>query len=585
MTGGRLSPPLSTAEATPLDDPRRPLPSPPSSSAPPASTLDGFEILVETRRPPSLPRRFFTTHRHLAGLAAGGLLAYVRERPAARRKGLLFRLARLAAFLVRPLVAGSLRELPFPVQLRRRLELLGPTYIKLGQILSLREDLLPRSITDELKNLLDRLPVLPFPRYAERVAADLGRPLDAMFTWVDPRPLGSASIAQIHRATTLAGEQVILKVVKPGIRETLTRDARLLRLFGSLLQMFLARYRPKQLIREFTDYTLREVDLGREADNAETFAANFKDLPGVVFPRIYRELSSRNVLTMEFLDGVKPSSEEAQALPEEDRDRLVDLGAAAIIRMIYQDGFFHADLHPGNLLILPGPRAGFIDLGMVGRFDDDLRRTLLYYYYCLVMGDTENAARYLASVAEPGAGARPDDFRREVAEICRRWHRRASFEGFSLARLVMQSVNMGAQFRLYFPVEMVLMVKALVTYEGVGQILKPGLDVAEVSRNHIGRIFLHQFSPLRLAREGLRGAPEILDAVIKAPMLIIEGLRFLEQTTRRPRENPLAGVRGTLFGGFCLVAGAILLAFKPHLWPIWSLLFLFGVLVPLRRGR
>ncbi|HYH47709.1 MAG TPA: AarF/UbiB family protein, partial [Thermoanaerobaculia bacterium] len=496
---------------------------------------------------------------------------------------LLFQLERLLAALARPLLDSGLRDRPFPVQLRRRLEILGPTYIKLGQILALRRDLLPESITEELKNLLDRLPVVPFPRYLELIVADLKRPIDEMFSWIDPIPIGSASIAQTHRATTCEGDSVILKVVKPGIRETLTRDARLLKWLGSLLQVFLERYQPRQVIREFVDYTLREVDLRREADNAETFAANFKDEPDIRFPRIYRAYSGRGVLTMEFFQGIKPAGPEVQALAPADRDRLVDLGAAAIIRMLFRDGFFHADLHPGNLLILPGPQLGFIDLGMVGRFDGELRRLFMYYYFALVMGDAEGAARYLSAIARTGTNSNPVGFRREVTEILVRWHQNANFREFSLAQLVMYTTNLGAHYRMYFPVEMVLMVKALVTFEGVGQVMKPGLDIAAVSQEHINRIFLHQFSPLRIARESLRNAPDLFEAISSAPMLITEGLRLLEQA-RRPTENPLAGLRGTLFGGFCLVAGAIL-AGAGGPWYIWGTLFLVGILTALHRGR
>jgi len=185
------------------------------------------------------------------------------------------------------------------------------------------------------------------------------------------------------------------------------------------------------------------------------------------------------------------------------RERLVDLGAEAIIRMIYKDGFFHADLHPGNLIVLPGPQAGFIDLGMVGRMHDELRRTLLYYYYALVMGDAENAARYLSAAAEPGRGGDPAGFRRDVAEISTRWRRNSNFDSFSLGQLILESVSRGAEYRMFFPVEMVLMVKALVTFEGVGQMLLPGFDVAEVSKRHVRRVFIQQFSPVRLAQEGL----------------------------------------------------------------------------------
>jgi ubiquinone biosynthesis protein len=545
----------------------------------------GFEILPDTP-PQSLLRRLIAVHRHLFGLLFGGIVSHTR-RGLREGKGrgfrLLFNLERLIAWMVQPLLDRTLRDQPFPVQLRRRLEILGPTYIKLGQVLALRQDILPQDITEELRNLLDRLPVVSFDRYLKLIEADLQRPVSEMYSWIDPIPIGSASIAQIHRATTLEGDSVILKVVKPGIRETLNRDAILLRALGMALQVVIPQYRPRQVIAEFVEYTRREVDLRREADNAETFSANFHDLEGVVFPRIYRQYSGRGVLTMEFLKGYKPSAPEAQQLTEEERDQLVGYGAASIIRMLFKDGFFHADLHPGNLLILPGPNLGFIDLGMVGRFSEELRRTMLYYYYTLVMGDAEGAARYLAQIAQPGPGSDPNGFKREVTEILHRWNRNANFKDFSLAQLILRSVNLGAQHRMYFPVEMVLMIKALVTFEGVGQILKPGLDVAAVSQEHAHAIFRDQFSPQHLFQQFLRGVPELLEAVSKSPALILEGLRLLEQATRRP-ENPFRGLRGTLFGGFCIVAGAILAgAHGP--WPIWVALFLTGIIVALHRGR
>ncbi|HEY7192840.1 MAG TPA: AarF/UbiB family protein, partial [Gemmatimonadales bacterium] len=198
---------------------------PVSPRAPPAA--------VETPRP-GLLRRAMSANRHLIGLLCGALVARVEDRRQnGTAKGLGYQLERALATLVRPLLRRDLADQPFPVQLRRRLELLGPTYIKLGQVLSLREDLLPKSVTDELKNLLGQLPAVPFARVVELVEQDLGRPQERLFAWIDPEPLGSASIAQIHRATTREGDPVVLKVVKPGIRETLKRDATLLGMLGS----------------------------------------------------------------------------------------------------------------------------------------------------------------------------------------------------------------------------------------------------------------------------------------------------------------------------------------------------------------
>lgn len=528
-------------------------------------------------RPPSTLRRFITTQHHLIALGAGAIVAGSAPRG---KHGLL---RRALAAVLRHTIRRDLRGEPFPVHFRRRLELLGPTYIKLGQILSLREDILPRSITQELKALLNDLPAVPFAVFLRQIENDVGKPVDEMFLDIDPEPLGSASIAQTHRATTVDGDDVVIKVVKPGIPATLERDARILRLLGALLNVVIPRYQPKRIISEFCDYTLREVDLRREADNAETFTANFADLHDVVFPTVYRQYSGKNVLTMQFLGGLRPDSLEAQALPREQRERLIDLGAQSIIRMLYQDGIFHADLHPANLLILPDTKVGFIDLGMVGRMDGELRRTMMYYYYCLVTGDAESAARYLGAVAVAGPRSDPVGFRHEVAEISSRWRLAATFEGYSLARLILESVTRGAKYNMYFPVELVLMVKALVTFEGVGHVLLPGFDVADTSRRHIRRIFINQFNPMRFVAEEMRSAPDLLDAAVKLPLLVTEGLRVLDRAMQQRAENPFAGIRGTLMAGFCLVAGAILMSFGAH-WGLWATLFVIAFLLAVRQG-
>jgi ubiquinone biosynthesis protein len=525
-----------------------------------------------------------TTTRHLLGFVTGALARYVSELPAGERWRIRHILLRILLLVVGWPVDRELKRQPVEVQLRRRLERLGPTYIKLGQILSSREDLLPKSVTVELENLLDRLPAVPYPRFYELVAEHLGRPVDQVFAHIRTRPLGSASIGQTHLATLYTGEQVILKVVKPGIRETLKRDTVLLRGVGAVLQLLWPQYQPRRVIREFCEYTLREVDLSREADNAETFASSFRGQPDIVFPRIYREYSNENLLCMEYLDGVKPSDPKAADLRPEDRRRLVDLGAEAIISMLYRDGFFHADLHPANLVVLPGPRCGFIDLGMVGRFDTDLKHTLLYYYFSLVNDDAENAANYLALIAESGPKSDQLAFRRDVEEVCRHWSHRSRFSQYSLAELILQSIAKGARHRMYFPVEMVLMVKAIVTFEAVGRLLLPDFDVLELSRRHVNRILLERFGPLRLAQGSLTALPELADTLAKAPRLVSEGLRLMEQATKKPSENPFAGMRATLLGGFCLVAGAIL-AGTGGPWFLWVALLVAGILLPMRRGR
>lgn len=534
---------------------------------------------------PSLARRGRATFRHFILLLGGGYIAAVE----ARRKltggrGVLFHSQAGFAWFVRIFVDSEYADQPFPVQLRRRLEELGPTYVKLGQILSLRSDILPSSVTLELTNLLSRLPEVPYEEIREIIEADLGLSVSEIFAEVDPAPLASASIAQIHKAVTLEGDTVILKVVKPGIRELLIRDAALLRMFGAILQWIIPQYQPRRVADEFCEFTLREVEMQLEAENTLNFAENFKDMPEVVFPKIYSELTGDQVLCEEFLDGVTPDSDLASTLSESERQQLIDVGASAIIRMLYEDGFFHADLHPGNMMVLPGMKIGFIDLGMIGRIESDTRHHLFSTYYGMVMGNFDQAARHLAEVAQTDEKSDVPGFRRAMREVCRRWRRGSSLEQKSLAMLMLESVQLGARFHMYYPVEMVLMVKALITYEGVGYLMNPKFNVAEVSERHVYRIFRSQLSPASLIQQGLRAAPDMVDAFVRLPVLVSEGLRILEQQTRRPPERPLGGIRGTLFGGFALVSGAILAAFGGP-WPVWSLLIVIGLLIPLRRGR
>jgi ubiquinone biosynthesis protein len=341
-----------------------------------------------------------------------------------------------------------------------RLELLGPTYIKLGQILSLRQDLLPSAITDELQSLLDRLPVVTFERYKELIEDDLKISLGSNFAWIEPIPLGSASLAQTHRARLFTGEDVVLKVIKPGVRESIQQDVILLHVLGRILQFFLARYQPQRIINEFCAYTLREVDLRFEADNAETFAANFKDHPDVIFPRIYRQYSGRSVLCMEFFNGIKRNGSIGSQLSANDRSRILDLGISSVVQMLFHDGFFHADPHPGNLIIFPDMRIGFIDLGMVGRIDEVTRKNMLYYFYALVMGDPEHAARVLTNIAVAGPKSDLAGLRRELTDLNRRWVSGSKFHRLSAAQLILQSINLAGRYYVYYPEEIILMTKA-----------------------------------------------------------------------------------------------------------------------------
>ncbi len=545
-----------------------------------------FEPYQE-RRPPGLIIRFFETSGQFLGLALGGGLDYVKQKKVLgehRTLGIL--ILRFFLALAWPFLDKSIVTLPFSIQFRLRLEKLGPTYIKLGQILSLREDILPKTITDELKSLLDTLPAVSYERFKELISESLDLPLNTMYRWIDPLPLGSASLAQTHRARLVTNEKVVIKILKPGVRTLIERDTRLLRFFGRFLQIFLARYQPARIINEFSAYTLREVDLRFEADNAETFTAYFKDEPKVRFPRIYRQYSSRDVLCMEYFHGIKPDENALKKLTADQRRQAIDLGISAVVRMIYRDGFFHADLHPANLMVFKKSGSkeisvGFIDLGMVGRFTRDMRKRMFYYFYSLVTGDPESAARYLASLTIPGKGADVEGFRRAASDLYTRWLITPNFKDFSLAQVILQSVLLAGHYHIQYPGEIILMVKALVTIEGVGHIFDPELDIPSAARKDVQSILLHEFNPVSMVRDSALILPEMMDVLRKSPLLLTEGMRALEANLKKPPSGPLNGARGTLLAGFCLVAAALLLAFNGP-WFVWTALFLIAAFLAIR---
>lgn len=535
-----------------------------------------YEIYDE-RQPRGWILRFLGTLRQLLALLIGAGFAYIREM---KEKGkgwsLSVILLRIILAFTWPFMNKDIISQPFPVQFRRRLELMGPSYIKLGQILSLRDDILPKSITEELKNLLRQAPVVPFERFKELIEKDLRRPVDEMFSWIDPVPLGSGSLAQIHIAKLENNEEVVIKVLKPGVRKMVETDTKLLNFFGRILQTsFLSRYQPYQLTREFSRYSLREVDLRIEADNAEIFAANFMDEPKIRFPKIYRAYSNREVLTMEYFRGKEIDAPEVMNLNPIRKTKLIDLGIKALIQMIFKDGFFHADLHPANILVLNGGYIGFIDSGMVGQFDSNLKRRMFYYFFSLVEGDAGNAARYLTAMSHAGRGGDPDGFRRAVEDLNRRYLRHPNFEEFSLGQLVLESVKLAGFYNIQYPGEIILMIKALVTVEGVGNQLLPGINVVSVSEKHLRNLLLQEFNPIKITKDSILLIPEILDTIKQSPLYISEIKQLLEDQVETDRPNILVDILGTAFGGVCLITGAILAAFGLPWW-LWGWFFIAG---------
>ncbi|MCX7632221.1 MAG: AarF/UbiB family protein [Turneriella sp.] len=432
---------------------------------------------------------------------------------------------RIIAFIVRLILRRPAGIIRFPVRLRQTIERLGPTYVKLGQILSLREDILPRRITYELRNLQTKVPPISFEEAKRVIEGEFNVPLRHIFKEFSPKPIGSASLAQAHIAYLRSGEKVVVKVQRPGIIPIIMNDLRLMKRLAWVLQQipYIRDFQPQKLIQEFADYTTRELDFTKEGKHADIFRENFKDHDDVIVPKIYWEYTTPKVLTMEFIEGIKPDDSEKLRRLGIDGPRVAALGTRVVIKQLFIDGFFHGDPHPGNIFIVGKDKFCMIDLGMIGQFTPKTMNAMFLYYYYLIIRDFETASKYMVGLTETVPNSDIAGFRAEIEEIGKRWIG-AGFKNYSLGKLILNSMNAGAKYKLYFNKDIMLAIKAIVTIEAVGFILDPHMDLARVSLPIMSEVFVMRMSPLRMAKPMLRALPDYLDFLEKAPATLLRTL-------------------------------------------------------------
>ena len=471
------------------------------------------------------------------------------------------------------------RRIEFGERLRLVLQDLGPSFIKLGQILSTRSDLIPEDIVAELAKLQDQVVAVPFDVVRNEVEAELGAPLADLFDHFDERPLASASIAQVHRARLHPSDaispdviDVVVKVQRPRIQSVVARDVDLLHLLARAIERSIPEsriYSPVGLVNEFDRAISAELDFVREADHAERFRQSFSTDREAYFPAIHRELSGRRVLTMEFLDGRKlPAALDAGFRGPD----LARVALRVIFRQIFQDGFFHGDPHPGNILWMGDidrPVLGMIDLGLVGRLSPGLRDKTVDLMLSAARQDSQGIADALWAIGTP---TRKIDRERYVAEVTFLSDR---YLGKPLKEiemsLLIRDIIMGAtKFGLEIPPEFMMLGRTLMTVEGVGKKLDPDLDVFSEIRPFFMRLVQERYSPERLGENLLRTMtrfgetahrmPERLDDILEdlrrgeLAMTVRDDTRLI--STERLGRRIFGGltVAGLLFGGAQILA-------------------------------
>ncbi|MDK2921459.1 MAG: ubiquinone biosynthesis protein [Desulfonauticus sp.] len=389
------------------------------------------------------------------------------------------------------------------VRVRMVLEELGPTFLKLGQILSTRPDLLPVEFMQELTKLQDEVPPFPFPEVEAVVKEELQKPIDQLFSSFDEKPLAAASIGQVHQARMPDGKNVVVKIQRPGIQRTIEVDLEIMTHLAGLMEHHLEGWdiqRPTRVVEEFAHTLEKELDYTLEAAHTERFARQFEDEPAVYVPQVYREVTTSRVLTMEHISGIKASDIDRLEKEGLDRSEIARQGLILIMKQIFVHGFFHADPHPGNIFVLPDNVLCYIDFGMMGRLDLETRERFADLIMSIVHRDEREAAKALLrltlSEEEPDYPALQRDTAGFMDKHCYR-----PLKDVELGPLLHQFMEMAKKHRLGIPPDLFLMIKALSTVEGLGRALDPNLDVIEQAAPFMKRIQLNRIHPRRIGKD------------------------------------------------------------------------------------
>ncbi len=385
---------------------------------------------------------------------------------------------------------ASQEHIPRAERIRKVLEELGPTFVKMGQVLSTRPDLIPQEWADEFKKLQDAVPGVDYDVIRATLEAEFPGKVTRLFRSVHKKPLAAASMAQVHRARLHDGARIVLKILRPGIREVTETDMEILRTLAELAESHFTDlgYSPTEVVHEFAKELAKEVDLTHEGRSTERLRNFFQDDADVVFPKIYWEATTRNVLAMEEIRGIVLSRLTDNDLSPENRRRVVENGARAVFRQCLEFGFFHADPHPGNLIALPKGRIAFIDCGMTGELDSRTAQQLADLVSGVVSGDLDRVIGVAGALADVGPEKLEDRSMRSDAQAIVSEFRDTPLERLNLGRLLQQFFNVLRTNQIRCPADLVLLIKALTTIESVARGLDPAFEMVEFVRPHIERL-------------------------------------------------------------------------------------------------
>lgn len=424
-----------------------------------------------------------------------------------------------------PLAVGRRRVAPLashrsrPQRLRLALQELGPTFIKFGQLLSTRPDLVPQEYIDELSCLQDRVPPVPFKDIRAELENQFGAKLNDLFQMFEPKCVAAASIAQVHRAVTRDNCDVAVKIRRPGITETLRTECEILENIAGVIKATLAEDEPidpVHIVREFTRAVRKEIDLANELRNLQRFAHNFASDPTVHIPQVYPDYCTEGVLTMEYIEGVKPHSPQAIAQAGLDGPLIAQRGVRFAMRQIFEFGLFHTDPHPGNLRILPDNVIVPLDFGQVAHLSVDDRQLLGEMILAIVDRDAPALIETFRSHEMLTELTKEKELSADVEEILD-MYLGLPLKDIPFAKMMSQTFDVIRRHRVRPPAEFTLMLKNLITVETMGTLLDPNFQLIEALRPYARKLTAEQIDPSRMLR-ALRGSlRDATDLAVRLP--------------------------------------------------------------------
>ncbi|HRA87192.1 MAG TPA: AarF/UbiB family protein [Planctomycetaceae bacterium] len=384
---------------------------------------------------------------------------------------------------------------PFAVRVREALEELGGTFIKLGQVLSTRPDLVPPELADELRRLRSNCPTVPYAEIRKRLEEEFGDALNTHFRSIDEVPLAAASIAQVHQAVLADGTPVVLKIVRPGIEETIESDLDILTELARLTENRIREmgYSPKETVQEFRQELSREVDLLYEGRSTDRFRKNFDDDPQIHFPVVYWASTTRRVLTLEHVRGTLLSETDFSTMSAERRRQIVEKGSEAVFRQCLEHGFFHADPHPGNIFAMDDGGICFIDCGMTGRIDRQTMQSLATLVMSVIQSDLDRVLEATMALCDADKTLKFDRaFRRDAWTFIARFER-GTIDSFDMAGLLNEFFALMRRYHIRCPADLVFLIKALSTIQGAAREIDPTFDLVSHGRPQLEKLIRDRY--------------------------------------------------------------------------------------------